>query len=212
MPPKCWRRVARLLARNWHEVFTPTLTPDIIDTHILSVVNEMRWQELNHVVLVGHSYGGMVISGVAEKMEKSISSFVMVDAFLPETGKPWSMPPSVQDTLRSAERSGATTFPTVGCLFNVNERDPAWVDAQCTPQPPKCFLQRPTLTRARERIANNTYIRATGYPSQPFDLGMANARAKGWRIYEVGAGTTGCSILPERLADILREELSRRAP
>jgi pimeloyl-ACP methyl ester carboxylesterase len=92
-----------LLARNGHEVFTPTLTPDInLDTHILDVVNEMRWQELNHVVLVGHSYGGMVISGVAEKMEKSISSFVMVDAFLPETGQaPVDLqPPSVQDSLR----------------------------------------------------------------------------------------------------------------
>jgi pimeloyl-ACP methyl ester carboxylesterase len=94
----CWRRVARLLARNRYEVFTPTLTglgershlltPDInLDIHILDVVNEMKWQELNHVVLVGHSYGGMVISGVAEKMEKSISSFVMVDAFLSETGQ-----------------------------------------------------------------------------------------------------------------------------
>jgi pimeloyl-ACP methyl ester carboxylesterase len=83
-------------------VFTPTLTPDInLDTHILDVVNEMRWQELNHVVLVGHSYGGMVISGVAEKMEKSISSVVMVDAFLPETGQALVdlQPPSVQNTL-----------------------------------------------------------------------------------------------------------------
>jgi len=142
------------------------------------------------VVLVGHSYGGMVISDVAEKMEKSISSFLMVDAFLPETGQaPVDLqPPSVQDTLRSAERNGTTTFqPRSAAFFNVNERDPAWVDAQCTPEPLKCFLQRLTLTRARGRIANNTYIRATAYPSQPFDLGMANARAKGWRW---GAVTT----------------------
>ena len=80
----CWRRVARLLAGNGHEVFAPTLTglgershlltPVInVDTHILDVVNEMKWQQLNDVVLVGHSYGGVVISGVAEKMEKSIA-------------------------------------------------------------------------------------------------------------------------------------------
>jgi hypothetical protein len=54
--------------------------------------------------------------------------------------------------------------------------------------------------------------RATGYPSQPFDLGMANARAKGWRIYEVGCGHDVMLDMPERLADILQEELSRRAP
>ena len=81
----CWRRVARLLVQDGHDVCTPTLTgvaershlltPDInLDTHILDVVNEMKWQELENVVLVGHSYGGMVISGVAEKMENSISS------------------------------------------------------------------------------------------------------------------------------------------
>jgi hypothetical protein len=70
-------------------------------------------------------------------------------------------------------------------------------------------LQRLTLTRARERIANNTYIRATGYPSQPFDLGMANARAKGWRIYEVGCGHDVMLDMPARLAEILQEESSR---
>src|ERR1700730_8635095 len=81
----CWRRVARLLTRAGHEVFTPTLTglaershlltPAIdLDTHIFDVVNEMTWQNLSNVVLVGHSYGGMVISGVAEKMEQAILS------------------------------------------------------------------------------------------------------------------------------------------
>jgi thioesterase domain-containing protein len=94
----CWRRLARILAQAEHEVFTPTLTgvggrshllkPDVnLDTHILDVANEIKWQELNNVVLVGHSHAGMVISGVAEKMEKSIGSFVLLDAFFPETGE-----------------------------------------------------------------------------------------------------------------------------
>ena len=64
------------------------LKPDLnLDTHILDVANEIKWQELNNVVLVGHSYAGMVISGVAEKVEKSIGSFVLLDAFFPETGE-----------------------------------------------------------------------------------------------------------------------------
>ena len=94
----CWARVARLLTAAGHDVFAPTLsglcershlrTPDTgLDTHILDVVNEMKWKGLQNVVLVGHSYGGMVISGVAEKMEKSIASFVMLDAFMPENGQ-----------------------------------------------------------------------------------------------------------------------------
>jgi pimeloyl-ACP methyl ester carboxylesterase len=208
-----------------HEVFAPTLTglgershllsPAIgLDTHILDVVNEMKWQELNDVVLVGHSYGGMVISGVAEKMERAIASFVLVDAFLPETGQAVIdlQPQSVQDSLRSAEASGATTVPPrSAAFFHVNEKDRAWVDAQCTPQPLKCFLQKLTLTRARERIADKVYIRATGYPSEPFDLPMANARAKGWRVHELACGHDVMLDLPERLAEILQETLRPRA-
>ena len=84
------------------------------------------------------------------------------------------------------------------------------MDAQCTPHPIKCFLQKLTLTRARERIANKSYIRATGNPSEPFDRGMANARAKGWRTYEVPCGHDVMLDMPERLAEILQDAGSRR--
>ena len=217
----CWRRVARLLSQSGHEVFTPTLTgvgershllkPDVnLDTHILDVANEMKWQELNNVVLVGHSYAGMVISGVAEKMEKSIGSFVMVDAFFPETGEALIdlQPPQVRDSFLTAERNGALAMPPrPAAMFNVNEKDRAWVDAQCTSHPLKCFLQKLTLTRARERIGKKTYIRATGYASDPFDRAMTNARAKGWRTYEVPCGHDVMLDMPERLAAILQETL-----
>jgi pimeloyl-ACP methyl ester carboxylesterase len=198
----CWRRVAWLLARGGHDVFTPTLTglgershllaPEVgLDTHILDVVNEMKWQGLNDVVLVGHSYGGLVISGVAEKMEKSIASFVLLDAFFPESGQAMidlALPP-VHDALLAAQRQGELSVPPrSAAAFNVNASDRAWVDAQCTPQPIGCFLQKLTLTGARERIASKTYIRASTYPSQPFDLALEKARARGWRSYEVACG------------------------
>ena len=221
----CWRRVARVLTRSGHEVFAPTLTglaershllsPAIdLDTHILDVVNEMKWQELNDVVLVGHSYGGMVISGVAEKMERAISSVVLVDSFLPETGQAVIdlQPQPVQDTLRAAEASGATTVPPrTAAFFHVNEKDRAWVDARCTPQRLKCFLQRLTLTRARERIARKVYIRATGYPSEPFDRAMGSARAKGWQVHELACGHDVMLDQPEQLAELLQETLRLRS-
>ena len=108
----------------------------------------------------------------------------------------------------AAERNGALAIPPrPAAVFNVNEKDRAWVDAQCTPHPLKCFLQKLTLTRARERIGNKTYIRATGYASDPFDRAMANARAKGWRIYDVPSGHEVMLDMPERLAGILQETL-----
>jgi pimeloyl-ACP methyl ester carboxylesterase len=167
----CWRRVVRLLTRAGHEVFAPTLTglcershlltPAIdLDTHILDIVNELKWQELKDVVIVGHSYGGMVISGVAEKMEKAIASFVMLDAFMPEGGQSVAdiWPTGMRDGLLAAERGGATTVPPRAAeAFKVNEKDRAWVDAQCTPQPIRCFLQKLALNGARERIAKKSY-------------------------------------------------------
>jgi pimeloyl-ACP methyl ester carboxylesterase len=215
----CWRRVARMLRRDGHEVFTPTLTglgershllaPGIdLDTHILDVVNEMKWQQLKDVVLVGHSYAGMVISGVAERMVKAIAAFVMLDAFFPENGEALIdlAVPAVREGFLAAAQRGATAVPPrSAAAFNVNEADRALVDAQCTPQPLQCVLQKLTLSGARERIANRVYIRAAGYASESFDRGLAKARAHGWRTYEVPCGHDVMLDMPDRLAAILRE-------
>ena len=215
----CWQRVARMLRHNGHEVFAPTLTglcershlltPAVdLNTHISDIVNEMKWKQLKDVVLVGHSYGGMVISGVAETMEKAIASFVMLDAFMPENGQSlidlWPAP--MREGLLAAERGGATTIPPRAAeLFNVNVKDRAWVDAQCTPQPMKCFLQKLPLTGARERIARKTYIRAAGYANPYFDAGLASARAKKWRTDEVPCGHDVMLDMPERLTELLQD-------
>ena len=94
----CWKRVRKALAAEGHEVFTPTLTglgdrshllsKEVdLETHIKDVINLIRWEELNEVVLVGHSYGGMVITGVADRIGDRISSLVYLDAFVPENGQ-----------------------------------------------------------------------------------------------------------------------------
>jgi len=213
----CWRRVERVLAARGHEVFSPTLTgvgershllnADIdLDTHILDVVNLIKWQELTDVVLVGHSYGGLVISGVAEQVGPAIAAFVMLDAFHLDHGQSIADVSGIADTIRAAQRDGATTLPPrAAASFKVNENDRAWVDAQCTPQPIKCFTQKQTLTGAREHIANKVYIRAADYPNAMFDQGLATARAKGWRTYEVPCGHDVMIDKPERLAEILEE-------
>jgi len=91
----CWRRVADRLRHDGHAVFAPTLTglgershllrPGIdLATHVADIVNVMQWERLSDVVLCGHSYGGFVISGVAEATPALIRSIVFLDAFLPE--------------------------------------------------------------------------------------------------------------------------------
>ena len=94
----CWRRVADRLTAKGHYVVAPTLSgvgershlkaEDIdLTTQIEDVVGEIKWKDLDGVVLVGHSYGGMVITGVAEQLGKRISAIVYLDAFLPADGQ-----------------------------------------------------------------------------------------------------------------------------
>ena len=94
----CYKRVARLLRQAGHEVYTPTLTglgerahlinrAIDLDTHVQDIVGVICCEELSDVVLCGHSYGGMVITGVAEQIAAKIRSLVYLDAFVPENGK-----------------------------------------------------------------------------------------------------------------------------
>src|SRR5438874_13830434 len=107
----CWKRVRQALQAAGHDVFTPTLTGvadrshlisrDVnLETHITDVVNLIQWEELTNVVLCGHSYGGCVISGVADRIPDRIAALVYLDAFVPENGQ------SLHDTLPPEVRNG----------------------------------------------------------------------------------------------------------
>ena len=94
----CWSRVAPLLRGAGYPVFAPTLTglgerlhlltPQVdLDTHVRDITSLLDYEDLHNVILVGHSYGGMVISGVAETAGTRLAQLVYLDAFLPENGK-----------------------------------------------------------------------------------------------------------------------------
>jgi pimeloyl-ACP methyl ester carboxylesterase len=216
----CWRRVADLLEAKGHKVFTPTLTGlgershllragINVSTHITDVVNLIKWEGLSDVVLCGHSYGGLVVSGVAERAAAAIGSLVFLDAFLPDNGDSMAALTSqaVRDNLKvAAERGDLGVPPRSAAAFLVNEKDQAWVDAMCVPQPIGTMTEVMTLTGARERIAKKSYIRAAAYPNPGFDTAYARVKADtSWRTYEVPCGHDVMVDMPERLAEILVE-------
>jgi len=216
----CWQRVADRLRGLGHKVFTPTLTGlgershllrlDIdIGTHITDIVNVLRWERLSDIVLCGHSYGGFVISGVAEAMPAAIRSIVFLDAFVRSDGdSPQSLTgPAVQEGIRAALQRGDISMPPRSAeFFGVNAADRSWVDALCVPQPIGTFTHKIALTGARERIARKTYIRAAAYANPGFDKALAAARSDpSWRIYEVPCGHDVMIDMPERLTEILPE-------
>lgn len=218
----CWRRVADLLAKAGHNVFTPTLTglgerthllnAEVnLSTHITDVVNVFEWEGLKDVVLCGHSYGGFVISGVAERMQHAIAAMVFVDAFVPENGDAFAalVSPAMRERIATAVTNGEGTIaPVPAAVFQVNEKDRAWVDGLCVPQPIATFTETITQTGARERVAKKVYIRAKGYEALAFDAALAKVRARpSWSAFELPCGHDIMVDMPEALAAILFESV-----
>ncbi len=214
-----WARVAGRLRSRGHTVFTPTLTglgerSHLLHsginatTHITDILNLIEFEELSDIVLIGHSYGGCVISGVAEKVPGAIRSIVFLDAFLPDDGDATLdlVQPAVQKVIRAAIARGDSTVPVRNAAaFNVNEKDRAWVDSLAGPHPIGTFTEKLKLIGARDRIAKKAYIRASGYPNVSFEKAHARAEAEGWRTYEVPCGHDVMIDEPDRLTEILLE-------
>ena len=216
----CWRRVSDLLEKRSHKVFSPTMTglgerAHLLDdkvnlaTHVTDIVNVIKWEGLGDIVLVGHSYGGVIISGVADRMRDAIGSIVFLDAFVPEDGE--SLATKASQPVREAiaalvEKGEKTMKPVPAAVFRVNEPDRAWVDAKCTPHPVATLTDKITVGGARDRIAKKAYVRAKGYPSVPFDGTQERLKAAGgWRVYEMPCGHDAMVDMPDRLAEILVE-------
>jgi pimeloyl-ACP methyl ester carboxylesterase len=215
----CWKRVRKALQAQGHDVFTPTLTgvgershllsPDVnLDTHIDDVVNLMRWEELSDVVVCGHSYGGAVISGVADRIPDRIGALVYLDAFVLENGQ------SLHDTLPLAQKNmqleltqqlgeGWRVPPIPAEVFAVNANDLEWVNRQCTMQPLATFQQVIKLERKGDAVQNATFILASGWNDSPFPVFYERAKATGWQTLTMPCGHDVMLDRPEELTSAL---------
>jgi pimeloyl-ACP methyl ester carboxylesterase len=203
--------VRSALQQQGHEVFTPTLTGVGERAHLLAksvnlqtqtfdVVNLIRWEELDDIVLCGHSYGGMVVTGVADRLPGCIRSLVYLDAFVPADGECLAqLAPIAADQLVD----GWKCKPISAEVFGVNEADREWVDRQCTLQSLACFTQPAQLSGGLAQVNRVTYVYASGWaggrsPFQPF---YDNAKARGWSTRELACGH---DVMLDRPADVTR--------
>jgi pimeloyl-ACP methyl ester carboxylesterase len=206
----CWRRVADRLTAKGRYVVAPTLSGvgershlagDAIglSTHVDDVVNEITWKDLDRIVLVGHSYAGMVITGVAERIRQRIAAIVYLDAFIPSDGRSLS-----------SLRIGGTPFPEPmapappAAAFKVNAADVDWVNGKLTPHPTKCFTQPLTVTGAYQTIAKKVYVRAPAFAQGAFDAAFARCRAdRTWNTLEMTCGHDVMLDQPAEVAELI---------
>jgi pimeloyl-ACP methyl ester carboxylesterase len=218
----CYQKVKRLLEAGGHEVHVPTLTglaershllsPDIdLDTHIEDVVRTLHYWDLRDVVLVGHSYGGMVITGIADRATDRIGKIVYLDAANPRNGQ--SLVDVSGEIMLATRPHGKVVdgvelvllpFPGAGAFYGVTDPDDiAWMDERLTGHPWKCFEQPLRLTNEdalwtlpRYHIVCTSTIASRGAEF------IEQARAAG-RLWDIDTGHDLMVTEPDRVARTL---------
>ena len=218
----CYRYVAAILRDAGHEVHTPTLTgvgerahllsPDVdLDTHITDVVAVLRYEDLRDVILVGHSYGGMVITGVADRALDRVGHLVFLDAATPVNGE--SLAELAAPLMNAARRTARVVDgvelvldPGTEPLPNYGVTDPddiAWMQARLTPHPFACFAQ-PLVLRNEPDLWKlpQTHIVCTSTLATRDPARLAAAAAAG-RLWDIDTGHDLMITEPQRVADLL---------
>ncbi len=224
----CWKKVAPLLRRGGADVYSPTLTgmgerahlaailsPEAIDLdlHQQDVVQLLEYEDLSEVVLVGHAYAGMVITGVAELCPQRLKHLVYINAVVPGDGE--SMVDQV-GAVRGPEfvawvrghidgKDGFLPPPAspgeVGRRWGItDDADLAWVSSKVTPQPAASFAQPVRLGDPRAKLLPRSFVIGSEAGFEPME---GRAKAAGWGIYHIDSGHDSMITNPEELADIL---------
>ena len=217
----CWTRVARRLREAGHEVFTPTMTGlgdrahlggsgIDLDAHIADICAVFETEEIERAVLCGHSYAGMVVTGVADRLANRISALVYLDAFIPEDGQSLFdiQGPARADLFRDmAAKSGDGwgIAPVSAEYFGVmTPEDAAWVDRRCTPQPIATYEQPVRRGGADAAIPRKLYILADKHPNSRFGPIAEKLRNDpGWEYHGIAAGHDVMVDKPDDLTKIL---------
>jgi pimeloyl-ACP methyl ester carboxylesterase len=214
-----WKKMRPLLRERGHELFTPTYTglgervhlasPGIgLETHIKDVLGVLEFEDLQEVVLIGHSYGGMVATGVADRAPGRLSRLVYLDAFVPRDGQslfdlqPEETRGRMQDAARTA--GAGWRIPPNPMPPDTSEADVAWAGPRRVMQPIRTFEEPIHLTGVCETLPR-TYIYCTR-PAEGDVFSQFAARAQsepGWVYREIDASHNPHITAPEALAGLL---------
>jgi pimeloyl-ACP methyl ester carboxylesterase len=220
----CYQRVARLLRAVGHEVYTPTLTglgershlvsPDVdLDLHVHDVTAVLHHEDLREVILVGHSYGGMVVTGAADRAAERVGKLVYLDAANPTNNQ--SLVERTGGNIEFVRPHGKVVdgvelvllpAPDAALLYGVTDpEDVAWMAERLTAHPWKCFEQKLVLTNeaALWAIPQFHIVCTSTLASRDPEL-MDEARTEG-RLWDIDTGHDLMITEPAATADALLE-------
>lgn len=213
-----------LLRAAGHDVFTPSYTglgerahlssPDIgLDTHIADILAVFDYEDLNDVVLIGHSYGGMVATGVADRAQGRVARLIYLDAFAPRDGQSLFdlIGPEAEARMRQgADESGeGWKVPANPMPPDTAPEDVAWAKPKRRPQPVKTFETHIRLSARPLPPRSYIYCKRIG-PVDFFGQFPPRAKTEGWGYVEMDASHNPHITAPEELRDVLQGLIGNR--
>jgi pimeloyl-ACP methyl ester carboxylesterase len=212
-----YTKVQPLLEEAGHTVYRPTMTglgervhlggPDVgLSTHIEDIVKVLEFEDLHEVVLVGHSYGGMVIAGVAERVPERIANLVFFDAILPENGESVaSLFGDAIDTMATAGSDGAEAWQLVPRWVEEGKLPPVDV-----PQPLLTFTEPVVLENPEAALLPAVFLLTVeaGKEIDDYDVFADRARDRGWEVVEMEGSHNPYWYQPEAFVNVLLQTLN----
>lgn len=217
----CYQFVARLLRAKGHEVYTPTMTglgershllsPDIdLDLQITDIVKVLEFEDRREVILVGHSYGGMIITGVGDRAADRVGHLVYLDAANPRNGQSLVdvAGPSMlaaREQARVVDGIELVLFPGTDPLHFYGVTDPnliAWMKRKLTPHPWKCFEKKLQLANEDRlwKIPQSHIVCTATLPGR--DCETLKSAAEG-RFWDIDTGHDLMITEPDAVAEML---------
>lgn len=210
-----WKKVWPLMRQRGHEFWTPSYTglgershlanPEIdLELHINDVVNVLEYEDLDDVVLVGHSYGGMVATGVADRAAPRLQQLIYLDAFLPRDGQCLHdlLPAEYVAHQRDNAIDGWRVLPPPPPP-DTSPEDIKWIEARRLPQPIKTVTQKLHLKNGETKLPRSYIYCMRKGPGDYFLLQAERAKKEGWPYFELDASHSPNVTAPAALAEIL---------
>jgi pimeloyl-ACP methyl ester carboxylesterase len=214
-----WKKMHPLMRARGHRLLTPTYTglgerehlanPSIdLEAHIQDVLQVIKYEDLDDIVLLGHSYGGMVATGVADRARDKIAQLIYLDAFVPRHGQSlFDLNEAGRGPMRDAAKSGdGWRIPPSATPPDTSPEDLAWLSARRVPMPIKCFEGRLELQHGEPSLPRSYIYAMRTTPADTFGQFARRARSEpGWRYVEIDASHSPNTTAPQALMAVLEE-------